>query len=116
MTRITNGEQIALALQARLQRLNKQKKASVDSKNAERVDAKTTDSSDPLKELLDEGGVIDNALINKVVGYLLQDQFGDDFAQDHRFKSIVSRVSTIISQDESSSELVKQALNDLRNG
>ena len=113
MTRITNGDQIALALQARLKRLKKQDKSSAND-SAAKVERRAADKPEPLKDILSDEELDENTLTRRVVGRLLEDEFGADFAKDHRFATIINRVSDIILRDEGSSEILKQALTDLK--
>jgi len=113
LARITNNEQIALALQARLQRLKKQKKTSTNAV-PNKIDSKNTEEMDALEEIVSNKNLNEDELMQRVVGKLLEDEFGADFAEDHRFLKITNRVSEILQKDKGSSVIFKKALMELR--
>ena len=113
MARITNGEQIALALQARLQRLKRQERAT-KPQSPTKVDPKGPDEADPLEAIAAREDLDDDELRRRIVGKLLEQEFGVDFAKDHRFTDLAKRVSDILGRDEDSVVLFRRATEALR--
>jgi len=113
LARITNGEQIALVLQARLNRLKKQKKASRnEAKN--NVDPPAPSERDALAEIAANQNLCEDGLARQVVGHLLEEEFGAEFALDHRFSLIVNKVSEMLQKDEASAKVLSATIEELK--
>ena len=113
MVRITNSEQISLALKARLQSLKSKKKAehSTDIDKTKSVDRPR---SDPLHKLALDEGLAEKEIGRALVRALLNQEFGDEIAADPRFEQVIQRVSQILEHGEEGQILLEKALIELR--
>lgn len=113
MARVTNSDQIALALQARLQRLRKNKEPT-SSATPEKISRNEATGSSRLVEILNEETLDENALARSIVSYFLEEEFGAGITDDRRFATIIHHVSELILQDDASRTLFNETIIALR--
>ncbi|MEM9599392.1 MAG: hypothetical protein AAF926_00085 [Pseudomonadota bacterium] len=116
MVRITNSEQIALAMKARLQRLKKSPKPE-RARPTDKVETSRSDQTNSLEAIVsrqDDGD--DDQMVQKIVTQILADEFGSDMIDDPRFKTVVDRVATLLTEDSDGRDLLDAALSQLRLG
>ena len=114
MVRITNSEQIALAMKARLQRLKKSPKPE-RTRPTDKVETSRSDQTNSLEVIVarqNDGD--DDQLVQQIVTQILADEFGSDIVDDPRFKTVVDRVATLIMEDSDGLAMLNAALSELR--
>lgn len=114
MARITNADQIALAMQARLQRLKKSGKAE-RTPATDKSETSGSMKADNLEMIMSQPEIDEETLTRQLISHILADEIGEDIVADHRFTKIVAQVATIIRNDETSLSLLRDAMSDLRN-
>jgi len=109
MTRITNAEQVLLLLRAQLQRAQKARNARTGATRNER-------RAGPLERtqgLVGAGALSESDAERALVAGLLEREFGAAVANDPKFQQVVDEVLGIIRADETSTALLRSALEHL---
>lgn len=113
MVRITNSDQIALILQARLKRLGRKtadrKPSNVQTTDQASLSQANAAATAQLPDDLDEA-----ALGRLLIRQFLEDEFGKDFSRDSRSEQMIDRIMQQINADADAKSLFSEALESLR--
>lgn len=107
MTKITNADQVLILLRAHLERAKRASKAGAQ-KNSSR--------SGPLErvtKLAATEGLSEEDVARALIGGLLAEEFGAEFAAEPRFQSLVEDVRLMIDRDENGRSLLRRAVGEI---
>ncbi len=114
MTRISNVDQALMLLRQQLQQMAKTDRSSRGARTSRSSVQQRKSAAERIEALTRSGDLSEDDLARALIGALLADEFGDDAANDHRFRKLADEVHRIIASDAKAKTLLSAALRNTR--
>jgi len=114
MTRISQVDQILMLLRQQLQGKAKAERSGRGTRTAQTAPQQRKSAAKRIEALARTGGMDEDDLARSLIGALLVDEFGEDVANDHKFRKLVDEVHRIVSSDPQARAIMADALRKVR--
>ncbi len=114
MTRISNVDQALMLLRQQLQQMTKADRSRRGARASHSSAQQRKSAAERIEALTRSGDLTEDELARALIGALLTDEFGDDAANDHRFRKLADEVHRIIASDTKAKALLAEALRKTR--
>ena len=111
--RVSNNDQVLLALRAQLERLQKQKKAEQSGRVESSVDAPKS-ATERVQEVLAKSDLSERQMGRILIQSLLEQEFGSRVANDPALAALSEKILAIIDREPATQKLLTEALQSLR--